>query len=827
MKSSNTNITKHFLKPDQLTSRVPDQWLPFTTTAELPPHDGLLGQDRAMRAVDVGLNIATRGFNIFAVGEAGSGKTSTLQRILEARAAKERVPSDVAYVYNFRTPDRPRALLLPPGRGRELAADMERVTQELQRMVPRVLSDGAFGHLRASIMADTRKKAEDLVGKARTAATLLDLRIDEDDENLRVIPLVDGEPISPESYEGLSERKRRKIEANMIAFQEHLDAFSYGRRQLERDHSDRLCKVEVRAIRPIVNELFGELQNRYRKLGENVIDYLTQVRDHVLANHLTFMPAEEAEHSGEEGGEAPQADDGPLSDSSLATHGVHIVYRVNVVVSHQEERGAPVVLERVPTVSNLAGYIEYREAHGGLVTDHTGIRAGALQQANGGYLLVQAQDILSQDGAWDCLKRALRHKEIRIDEGAVAAEGRPRIAGTLKPGTVPLRLKVIVVGSLETYYFLKIEDDEFGRLFKVKADFEPSMERTKENVMGLSRFLGQVCREEGHLPLHRTGMKRILEFACRRAGNKARMTTRWASLLDLIAEANFFAHHTRGRAIRAEHVSQALAEARLRHGSMADAYHREVEEGSILIRTGGDAVGQISGIALYDIAGFSFGMPMRITARTYAGRRGVVNIDREVHLSGAIHDKGALILVGYLGGRYAQNQTLGLSASITFEQSYDEIDGDSASSSELYALLSALSGCPIKQGIAVTGSVNQLGEVQPIGGVNEKIEGIFQMCRARGLTGEQGVMIPKSNVRNLMLDQSVIEAVRAGQFHIYAVSTVDEGIEVLTGVPAGHQRHDGSWTADSINFRVQRRLEELGQIAIRERAASTALDRYL
>ncbi|MCP4599880.1 MAG: AAA family ATPase [Proteobacteria bacterium] len=806
---------KYSLAPKQLTNLQKETQLPFKTTANLPQYRGMIGQDRAMRAVDVGLRINTRGFNIFAVGEPGSGKTSTLERILKERASDECVPADLCYVYNFHEPEHPRPILLPAGKGRKLARDMEQVISELERTVPRVLSDSAFGHLRTAIFADTRNSAEELTKRAAQAAEQLGLQIEEEEETLRVVPLLDGEPLDQKAFEMLSPDLRHRVEANMLAFQEHLDAFSYGRRQLERDHNERLLKAEVRAITQLVKNLIGEIASRYRQYDGGVAEFLSQVNDHILENHRTFMPPEEI-------GSAEEPD--IHSDIQVIEH--HIIYQVNVVVDRTEQKGAPVEVERMPTTGNLCGYFEYREASGGFITDHMMIRAGALHRANGGYLLIQAGDLLSQENAWDCLKRALRHRGIRVEEGAGSIEGRPRVAGMMKPGTVPIKLKVILVGNADAYYYLKIEDEEFGRLFKIRADFESDMPRSRSNVLKLARFLGQVCREECHLPLHRSGMARLVEFASRKAGYKDRMTTRRADLLDLLAEANLFATEGKARAIRAQDVEQALEESRQREGALYDEIAREIRKGSIMIRTGGMAVGQLNGIALYNVAGTYFGVPVRITARTYAGRRGVVNIDREVRLSGAIHDKGAMILVGYLGGRYAQKQTLGLSASITFEQSYDEIDGDSASSAELYALVSSLSGCPIRQGVAVTGSVNQLGEVQPIGGVNEKIEGIFRVCKMRGLTGNEGVMIPETNVKNLMLSAEVIDAVRKGKFNIYSVSTVDDGIEVLTGVAAGQRRKNRSFTPGSINDLMEKRLANLQEV-VRGKGVTTSLDREL
>jgi lon-related putative ATP-dependent protease len=805
---------KHRLGAADLTSGVPDSWLTFATTSRLPPLEGVIGQARAMRAVDVGLGIRTRGFNLFAAGEAGSGKTSTLVRLLEERAASRPVPDDLCYVYDFRNPDRPRPVDLPAGQGRLLAREMERVIQELERMIPRVLSEGAFGHIRAGILAETRKRADELTRRAAQHARRLGLDLEEGENHLRVVPLHRGKPVDEETMIGLPARVRRQLEEKILAFQEHAESLSYSRRLLEREHEQNLLAAEVRAITPVVEELIGELAGRFRRTSPAVVEFLEQVREHVIENHRQFVVHEERPPGEQAEADFPGAGPDPRA-----------VYAVNVAVDRSRQSGAPLVVERVPTAQNLCGYFEYRETPGGLVTDHTMIRAGALHRANGGFLLIQAADLLTQEGAWDSLKRALRHKEVRVEEGLGFSDLRPRLAGALKPGAVPLDVKVILVGNHELYYMLKLEDDDFQRLFKILADFEHSMPRTRENVLALARFAGQVCREEGYLPVHKGGMRRLIEHGSRRAEHKERMTARRAELLDLLAEADMFARAARARTIREQDVELALREIAGRHGSLPAALAREISEGSIMIRTRGLAVGQINGIALYDLAGSSFGVPVRITARTYAGRRGVVNIDREVHLSGSIHDKGSLILIGYLGGSHAQAQVLGLSASITFEQSYDEIDGDSASSAELYALLSSLSGLPIRQGIAVTGSVNQLGEIQPIGGVNEKIEGVFRICQERGLTGEEGVMIPEANVKNLMLDREVIEAVRQGRFHVYAVSHVDEGIEVLTGIPAGRRRKDGRWTPGSVNDHVARRLTEL--VHVTSRSFNVALDTAL
>jgi len=801
---------KHSLSTKQLTKRLPAAWTSWTTTAELASSTATVGQERAMRAIDVGLKIPARGFNIYVAGETGSGKTSILKRLLEERAASEPVSQDLVYVTNFRHRDEPLPLELPAGKGWALAKDMRGLVEELKSMVPRVLSEGAFGVIRAGIIAEYRTEAEALDSRTKGVAAKLKVHIEEDEEGFQVAPLVNGEPIDGAVFQKLSAKKKRQIQKNMVAFQEHMDKTAHEKQQLERHHNRRLMAAEVKAIKSVVEGLVGEVASWYVEDNEPVAQYLADVTKHILENHRCFLVGEEAE----------EGEDDETVGETLG------LYQVNVLVDRSDEEGAPVVMERVLSPANLCGCFEYRTTKGGLATDHLLIRAGALHKANGGYLLVQLSDLLTQESAWESLKGALRHREVRIESSVGVAEGRPRIAGAMKPETVPLDVKVVLIGGPDYYYLLKLEDEDFDRLFKIKAEFERAMPRTRENVAKMARFLGRVCLEEDLLPLHRSGLARLVEHSSRAVEHKERLSTRWAPLLDIMVEANFFARQSRARAIRGKDVERALAEILDRHGAPADQVGREIREGSVLLRTRGAVVGQINGIALYDLAGHSFGIPVRITARIYAGRRGVVNIDREVELSGAIHDKGALILVGYLGGCFAQDQTLGLSASITFEQSYDEIDGDSASSAELYTMLSALSEVPIRQGIAVTGSVNQLGEVQPIGGVNEKIEGIFRVCKSRGLTGDQGVMIPHSNVKNLMLSQEVIGAVRSGEFNIYAVRTIAEGIEVLTGLPAGRRRKSGTWTEGSVNARVQARLRKLRD-AIRADGVATHLDRDL
>ncbi len=802
---------KYSLTTKQLTKRLPAAWTSFTTTAELEPSTATVGQERAMRAIDVGLQIPARGFNIYVAGEAGSGKTSILKRLLEERAAAEPVSKDLVYVTNFRHQDQPLPLHLPAGKGWALAKDMRGVVEELKSMIPRVLSEGAFGVIRSGIIAEFRVEVEALDAKTKKVAAKLDVHIEEDEEGFQVVPLLKGEPIDGAAFAKLSAKKRRQVQKKMLAFQEHMDNSAHEKRALERHHNRRLMAAEVQAIKSVVEGLIGEVSAWYVEGNEPVAQYLADVTKHILENHRCFLEGEGAEEG---------EDDDTLQETLS-------LYQVNVLVDRSDEEGAPVVMERVPTPANLCGCFEYRTTKGGLATDHMLIRPGAMHQANGGYLLLQLSDMMAQESAWDSLKGALRHREVRIESSVGVAEGRPRIAGSLKPETVPLDVKVVLIGGPEYYYMLKMEDEDFDRLFKIKAEFERAIPRTRENVTRMARFLGRVCREEKLLPLHRSGLARLVEYSSRAVEHKERLSTRWAPLLDVMVEADFCARRVRARAIRGKDVESALAEIADRHGAPEESVGREIREGSVLLRTRGAVVGQINGIALYDLVGHCFGIPVRITARIYAGRRGVVNIDREVELSGAIHDKGALILVGYLGGCFAQEQTLGLSASITFEQSYDEIDGDSASSAELYAMLSALSQVPIRQGISVTGSVNQLGEVQPIGGVNEKIEGIFRVCKSRGLTGDQGVMIPQSNVKNLMLSQEVIAAVRSGDFNIYAVRTIAEGIEVLTGVEAGRRsRRTGAWTEGSVNARVQERLRMLGE-ALRADGVVTYLDREL
>ncbi|MBI5502340.1 MAG: AAA family ATPase [Deltaproteobacteria bacterium] len=810
------------LSAARLRRTIDPRSIPYATTAGVqagtpaapaggePRHDAsremMVGQRRAVDALDFGLRVRARGFNIYVLGDPGSGKTTSAERMVEARAAEEPPGLDVIYVHDFDEPDHPRGIRLPAGRAAPFAHDVDAAITELGREIPRVLSTAAFRDQRHKILDASHQKAEarfvQLVRQGRRHRLL----VRRDGDHLALTPLKGGTPLTTEQYDALPDEVRAAYESRSNAFQRRVPEYDRHLRQIQKELEAELLEAERAGIAHVVEVVFNELRRKHPELPPDAKRYVEQLRDYVLDNHRLFLPPEELpgaeSREGAESGDEAGAGGGPQVQE-------HPPFRINVLVDRRRETRAPVVVERNPTYPNLLGYPEYRETRGIYSTDHTLIRPGALHRANGGYLILQIADLARSPNAWDALKKAIRHRELRIEE--LEDESKPKTTGSVRPTPIPLDVKVILVGSSETYWALQSQDDDFTRLFKVKADFEAAMPLSRGTLLAAVRFVARAAGEERLLPLDRGALAKVLEHGVRDAGDQKRLTTRLATLIDLAAEADHWARRARHKSISAADVDRALAERFRRHEKDEDAVLKEIRDGTILLDTRGAVIGQVNGLTVYDQGDHSFGVPARITARTYVGRKEVVNIDREVRLSGAIHDKGALTLVGFLGGRFARDKPLALSASITFEQNYGFVEGDSASAAELYALLSGLARVPIRQGIAVTGSVNQQGEIQPVGGVNEKIEGFFRVCRIKGLSGAEGVVIPRANVRHLMLAQDVVEAVRRRRFHIFAVGHVDEGIEILTGMPAG-RRNRGRWQPHTLNDLIDRRLRELGEV---------------
>lgn len=816
------------LPPERLRLRIDPRTLSFETTAEIAggagdgarrpgaaapagvvrraPSEMMFGQRRAIDAIEFGLRIRRRGFNIFVLGESGSGKTTTVERMLERRAAGEPVGRDVCYVHYFEDPDHPRGILLPPGKAAEVARDVGDAVDDLAREIRRVLGTAAFRDLRNRMLDESTREAEARFAQLARQARRFGLAIRRDEDRIAIMPIKAGEPLTSEGYDALADEEKVAYETRTGAFQRRIPEYERQLRKIHKELEARVLREEREAIAHVVEVVFADLRRRHGVLGDPVRRYLEQFQAYVMDNHRLFLPPEER-HGAEGDGEGQPPAGGAREHPAPREH---VPFRVNVLVDRHRESSAPVVVERNPTYANLFGHLEYREDRGVYSTDHTLIRPGALHRANGGYLVLQIADLARSQNTWDALKRALRHRELRIEEAD--EEGKPRTAGSVRPTPIPLDVKVVLIGSPDAYYALQNQDEEFARLFKVKADFESTMPMGRRNAMSAARFLARAAEEDGLLPLHRAALAAILEYAAREAGDQHRLSTRLAVMLDLAGEADYWARRARRKVTLDADVAAALRARARRHEKEEDAALDAVREGAILIDTRGAVVGQVNGLSVYDMGDHAFGVPIRITARTYVGRKEVISIDREARLSGAIHDKGALILVGYLGGRYAQDKPLSLSASITFEQSYGAVEGDSASAAELFALLSSLSGVPLRQGIGVTGSVNQQGEVQAVGLVNEKIEGFFKICRMRGLTGAEGVIIPALNARNLMLSPDLIDAVKAGRFHVLAIRSIDEGIGILAGMPAGRRRRGGGWETGSVNDRVDRRLRELAEI---------------
>jgi len=767
----------------------------FDTTGELRGLDGTIGQERAMKSLDFGLSLESAGFNIFILGESGTGKLTSIKSMLKKKAEMEPIPPDWVYVYNFRDPDVPNAVSMEPGTAAVFQRDMDELIKILKVEIPKVFESKEYEKQKSKIMEEFQVKQKDLFGSLEGEAQSKGFAIRRTVSGLLIVPVKKiGEPLSEEEFEGLEEKTKRKIEEMGKTLQEKLDDVVRAVREGEKLVKELLARLEREAALSAVGHLIEELKSKYRDY-EKISSYLDEAKEDMLAHIEDFK-----------GGEEQAAPAIPFMRMPKAEP-VFTRYAVNVLVNNKETKGAPCVFESNPTYYNLFGRIEYKFQYGMATTDFSMIKAGSLQSANGGYIVINALDLLRNIFAYDALKRSIRNKEVKIED--VWEQYRLISTTTLKPEAMPLDVKVILIGNPMLYYMLYNLDEEYKELFKVKSDFDSRMERSAGNILKYAEFVAAKTREEGLLPFDRSGVAKVVEFGSRLAEHQGKLSSKFSDISDLIRESHYWASTEGAKTVSAGHVEKALNEKVYRHSRIEEHLRELMTEDTLIVKTSGAEAGQVNGLAVLSMGDYSFGKPSRITARAYTGKAGVINIERETKMSGKIHEKAILILTHYLGSRYAVKKPISLSASITFEQLYDMIEGDSATCAELYALLSSIARIPIKQSIAVTGSMDQNGEVQPIGGVNEKIEGFFDLCNLRGLDGAQGVIIPARNIKNLMVKKDVADAVKEGRFSIYPIDRVEEGLEILSGVPVGEPGPDGAYPEGTFNRHVQKRLEEI------------------
>lgn len=781
------------LNPEDLCARCNHEELPFTDTKELVPLDRTVGQGRAIRALEVGLGITASGFNLFIAGRPGTGRTSIVQELVEKEARKKPVPDDWIYVHNFSAPDRPKAISLPAGKGTVFAHEMGLLVTSAQLELRKLFESPLYQERKDALDREATQAKQDKVLETQQESLALGFSIEFTPNGILTIPTKEGKKLTPEEFDGLSDKEKETYRANGQKVHELLEQMLQSSRQIDRNLREKMAALEKEMASSLLTPLFQKLESEYQNFSP-ILSWLDEAKEDLI-QHLDDLK-EKDEQSGMTLFEKPQPN---VSR-----------FKVNVFVDRSGLKGAPVVKESNPSFYNLMGKIEYRPAFGTWVTDQTMIKAGALETANGGFLIIPAQELFGSPFAWDALKRSLRSGSARVENLSEFAGGVP--TATLRPEPIPVNVKVIMIGQPEHFHLLYSLDEDFRKLFKIRADFDLEMPRNQETIADYASFLHLIEHEDPCLiPFHSSAVARLVEFGSRLVEAKDKLSARFMEIADMAYEACYWAKKAGSEKVLAEHVLQALEEKAFRSRLIEDKIQEMIEKGTILINVSGKAVGQVNGLSIYASGAYSFGRPSRITARVFMGKAGVVNIEREIALSGPIHSKGVLTLSGYLGGMYAQDFPLTLSASLTFEQLYEGVEGDSASSAELYALLSALAELPISQEIAVTGSVNQYGEIQPIGGVNEKIEGFYAVCKAKGLTENQGVIIPLANVRNLMLNEEVVEAVREKKFHIWAIRSVDEGLELLTGIPAGKREEEGKFTPNSVHAIISARLRQFAE----------------
>jgi len=781
------------LSPQDLRKECDPTLMRCESTEDLTPLEGIIGQERAVRALKFGLDIKERGFNIYVAGYAGTGRTTAVKDFLEELAKARPVPYDWCYVHNFVNPYEPKALKMPPGQAKVFQKEMSGLLGEVRRGLPKAFESEDYAAKREATIGAVEEERDKLFAQLNKRAQEEGFVLQSSPIGLLTIPIVKRRPLSEKEFLSLRPEDRDEIQKRREKLNSDLRNAMRQLKGLERKTSEELRKVNREVALFAVGYLVHDLKEKYKDFAE-IVAYLEDVQNDILENLDQF--------TGEP--KAPPQTPFPLTEEVPFRR-----YEVNMIVDNSDLKGAPVVVEQNPTYQNLFGRIEKEARFGVLSTDFTMIRGGSLHRANGGYLVLPAEQVLPSIFSWDGLKRALTNQQIVIEEagerlGFITTKG-------LKPAAIPLDVKVVMIGNPLLHQLLYTLDLEFKELFKVKADFDITMDRTEENMRRYASFICTFCRKEKLRHLEAPAVAKAIEYGARMAEDREKLSTRFAEIADIIREANFYAAQDNSEYVKAIHVKKAIEEKIYRSNLIQEKIQEMVKRGVLLIDTEGEAVGQVNGLSVMSLGDFAFGRPSRVTASIGIGREGVLDIEREAKLGGPIHTKGVLILSGYMSEKYAQDKPLSLSARLVFEQSYSGVEGDSASSTELYAILSALSGLPIKQNIAVTGSVNQKGEVQAIGGVNEKIEGFYEVCKAKGLTGKQGVLIPESNVQNLMLKEEVVEAVKDGKFHIYSVKTIDEGIEILTAAKAGVRRVDGTFDEGTVNHRVDRRLREMAE----------------
>lgn len=789
------------LPAERLCRRTDPSQFAFKNTAGLPEPETSPGQRRATEATRFGLGIKQPGYNLFALGPTGMGKHAFVRRHLEEQAATEMVPDDWCYVHNFKDAHRPLALPLPPGRGSHLQNGMRQLIEELQVAIPAAFESDDFRSQAEALDAEFQTRQEQIFEELQTKAKSRNLALVRTPMGLALAPTRDDEVLTPEQFNELPAKEQTQRKQDLEHLQGNLQQSLRNIPLLQREHRQRLRELKEEVIRFTVEQLMEELRHAYEDLPR-ALDYLDSVKRDMTENAEVFLS------DGRQEGPAGVQVRGKEENPALRR------YQVNLLVDRSGHEGAPVVHESLPNHNNLLGRIEHVATMGALITDFTLIKPGALHRANGGYLILDARKVLTLPFAWEELKRTLKSGNVRFDSLAQTLSLVSTVS--LEPEPMPLQVKLVLLGDRRIYYLLSSLDPEFSELFKVAVDFEDDMERNEDSAQPYAQLLGSLARGAELRPLDPGGVARVQDYSARKSGDAEKLTCIREHLTDLLRESDFVAARKGSAVIGAEHVDEAVKAQTSRSDRLRSRMHESIVRGTVLIDTKGKKVGQVNGLSVFQAGTFAFGTPCRITARYRLGSGDVVDIEREVNLGGPIHSKGVLILAGLLGGRYASDGPLSLKASLVFEQSYGGVEGDSASSAEFYALISALAELPIRQGLAVTGSVNQHGQVQAIGGVNEKIEGYFDVCCRAGLTGKQGVLIPTANEKHLMLRDDVVKAVKKGKFQVYSVSTVDEGMEILMGLPAGDRNAKGHYPSASVNARVANRLTELAKTSKRQ-----------